>query len=709
MPEIPVLSGIFDKLDEWQRQVTQDKVIGHGLKTYYDIASLGGRIPVSSGGIDPISNLASMIPLEDYQSAHAQGLSGKAWVDEAYKNSPWQKVVAGAVLDPMNLVGMGLPTKALTILPAASKLATPLRMAEAADKLPGALSKPVMDVAGWGATKAFEGVNAAARPVGRSFAKNFPGAAQGADDVMKAWREQALMSPGYHVRNAAENVMRPIIDSGDWETARETVKGMFTGRNKFDDIAPRLGLDKDPAVLKAIGQDPSMMGADSVYRKFQFQPKPLTPPPPMGTATTQPLSGVQKVVNATTDRIADASVFNRRVGTHVEGSARKAAIANEYERAIGQGASHQQAVDSAIEYADKLFFDYGKTTGAVDNVAKNLFAFHKFGVQNLPAQMRSAGARPAVLNVPAEYYEVSDEYNKRRGLSSRMHGELPLGNTGFNINPMQWSSVGQIAGAATQRTANDDEGTVIGQAADLGNSLGLGLNPFLDALLTVTGQHGRSFAPGFLRASQPVNGILSSTLGRPVDIEGVPKELLGNLQEALTGQQPFPYQEYLLRKRQAELKALGKDPSQAGADVGHQMADEGLASFMGVPGLKYLSPEEQTIRQNQQLAQAYKLAGNQEGYRANPTAGAYAALDPRDEQIANWDKQSADVRQRLLRDPEVRDQLLDKLAMQLHNTGSASRNPNPLVSSASRNGKVGKYSQQASDIVARMKAQDRKQ
>jgi len=178
----------------------------------------------------------------------------------------------------------------------------------------------------------------------------------------------------------------------------------------------------------------------------------------------------------------------------------------------------------------------------------------------------------------------------------------------------------------------------------------------------------------------------------------------------VTGQQPFPYQEYLLRKRQAELKALGKDPSQAGVDVGYQMADEGLAGFMGVPGLKYLSPEEQTIRHNQKLAQAYKLAGNQEGYRANPTAGAYAVLDPRDEQIANWDKQSADVRQRLLRDPEVRDQLLDKLAMQLHNTGSASasRNPNPLVSSASRNGKAGRYSQQAADIVARMKAQDGK-
>jgi hypothetical protein len=174
-------------------------------------------------------------------------------------------------------------------------------------------------------------------------------------------------------------------------------------------------------------------------------------------------------------------------------------------------------------------------------------------------------------------------------------------------------------------------------------------------------------------------------LGRPVDIEGGPKELLGNAQEALTGQRPFPYQEYLLRKRQAELKALGKDPSQAGSNVGRQMALEGLAGFVGIPGLKLLTPEEQAIRKNAQLAQAYKLAGNTPGYRANPTAGAYAALDPRDEQVANWDKLSAVERQRLLRDPEVRDQLLDKLAMQLHN-GSQQRAANPFIGRAQGQG-----------------------
>lgn len=705
----------MDKLDEWQKQVVLDKVVGHGLKTYYDIASAGGRIPIT-GGIDPISNIASMVSGEDANRATQAGLTGTQWVNAAYANKPWEKMLTGAALDPMNLVGMGLPTKALTMVPAASKLATGIRVAEAADRLPGAISKPLFDAAGAGAGKLLEGAGAALRPAGNALTKQFPNATRSADDVMRAWREQALMSPGYHVRNATENLLRPILDNGDWATSRENLRGMFTGRNRYDELVDKgVPLNQDPNVLKAINQDPTQQGMQSVYRNFQFQPKPISGGvPPMGTATTQPLSGLQKTVNATTDQIANLSELNRRVGTHIEGSARKGAVATEYERAIQEGASHQQAVDRAIDYADKMFFDYSANPGGVDDLGRNLFAFHKFASHNIPAQARAAGERPAMLNVPANYYRASDENRAQHDLPSRFHGEMPFGPGGRDgqgqqyINPMGLWSMGQLVGAATQRTQNDDEGTWLGQVANAGQDLGLGLNPFIDALLTVTGQHGRSFAPGFLRASQPINGVLSNTLHRPVDIEGLPKELLGNAQEQITGQRPFPYQEYLLRKRQAELKALGKDPSQAGADVGGQMQTEGLAGFMGIPGLKYLSPEEQTIRDNQKLAQAYKTAGVQEGYRANPTARAYAALDPRDEQVANWNSLSAADRQRLLRDPEVRDQLLDKLAMQLHNTDSASaKNPNPLVSSRSTRGGSGPYSQQAAAIVAKMKAKER--
>jgi hypothetical protein len=696
MPDIPLLSGIGDKLQGWQDSVVDDKMLGHGLKTAYDLMSLGGRVPVTSGA-DPVSALVAMGNQDDMARASQAGLSGKQWVDAAYANSPWQHVLTSAVLDPLNLVGMGLPSKALTVVPAASRAGQAFRVLDAADKLPAAVSKPVMDLAGQGIGKLFEGANAAAAPVANAFARNYPGAAEASGNVMRAWREQALLSPGYHVRNAAENLLRPILDSGDWETARETVKNMFTGRNKFDDlVSSGVRLDQDPAVLKAVGQDPTQQGVESVYRKFQFQPKPIPGGvPPMGTATTQPLTGVQNVANYATGKIADISEMNRRAGTFIEGSARKAAIANQYSRAIEQGASHAQAVDAAIDYADKLFFDYEKNT-PVDQLGQNLFAFHKFATQNLPAQLAMSAEKPALMNVPANYYRVSDEYNQQHGLSSRFHGELPVGDTGFYINPLAYSSLGEMVGAATKHTPNDDEGTLLGQAADAGKELGFGLNPFLDAALTVTGQHGRTFAPGFLRASQPINGILSATLGRPVDIEGVVKDPLGDLQESLTGQQPFPYQEYLLRKRQAELKALGKDPSQAGSDVGYQMADEGMAGFLGLPSVKYLSPEEQIIRRNQELAQAYKLAGNQAGYHANPTAGAYAELDPRDEQIANWDHLSVDERQRLLRDPEVRDQLLDKLAMQLHNTGSARANisTNPLIGQAQSRGMQSRYQPQ---------------
>ena len=59
-----------------------------------------------------------------------------------------------------------------------------------------------------------------------------------------------------------------------------------------------------------------------------------------------------------------------------------------------------------------------------------------------------------------------------------------------------------------------------------------------------------------------------------------------------------------MRKRQAELKALGKDPKLAGDQVGDPMGIEGAWRLRGDTGLKLLTPEEQDIRYNQKLAQA---------------------------------------------------------------------------------------------------------
>jgi hypothetical protein len=773
MPEIPFFSGVLDKFNDYQDAVVEDKIKGHGLRAATNILSAGGRAPIT--GADPFSLLVRALGPDAKGAARAtrSGLTGKDWVESAYKDSPWQNFASSAVLDPLNFVGAGLPTKALTMVPAGTKLAKALSVAEKVDMLPGRVTKPVLDLAGRGVGAGVRGIADFAAPHAADFAATHPNVAGGISNVMRGWREQALLSPGYHVRNATENILRPLLE-GDNKTAWETTRGLFTGRNRFDEIDALHGFSKDPDILRAINQDPTGQGAGSVFSKINFSPAPQPKPPVRmpspgpaagvpdgtlvnhmssdglgkhyqgvvmtgdtvqlgdvghftnigtpGTARTGPASGkivdifedpasgrhlfgveftpggkrytvdpsklqahtpgpgwsigtttpapnaAQRLGNAAAGKVAGAMDINRRVGTHVEGSARKAAIATEYERALAQGATPDDAKAGALKYADELFFNYGDA-GPVDELGRNLFAFHKFGMHNIPAQLKSAGQRPGILNVPTAYYSASDDYNESRGLPSRFHGEMPIGNTGWHINPMNLWSVGQLVGGATKRSANDEEGTGIGQTADMAQNLGLGLNPFIDALLTVTGQHGRSFAPSFLRASQPVNGVLSAALGRPVDIEGGPKELLGNVQEGITGQRPFPYQEYLLNKRRAELKAFGGDPSQAGSDVGRNMALEGLAGFMGVPGLKQLTPEELQIRKNSELAKAYRLAGNQTAYRANPTARTYADLDPRDAMVRNWNKLSADERRRLLRDPEVRDQLLDNLAFQLHNTG----------------------------------------
>jgi hypothetical protein len=786
MVDIPLLGWGFDRLNDWGENVVDDKMLGHGLRTLRNISNMPGLNVVPGVGVaTAIANNPLVAPSSaDADKATSAGLTGKNWVDAAYKNSPWQHFGASMLFDPLNLVGVGLPAKALTGVSAGSKLYKALKVADTIDKVPGMMSKPVMDVAGKIAGAGLRGTADALAPHAASFATAHPDITNAISNVNRGWREQALLSPGYHIRNANENLLRPLLETGDTKTTKETLRGMFTGRNRFDDIAPTHGFNTDVDIQKSIGQDPTGLAhGKSVFRKVDFGPKtapgavrldlptggalgsnhgemfgpagrtlsgrpgyqainlhgnpvnlgdtasfrsgplnaagkrtgqtrgkiveisdnPLTGNPGItierngntytfdpgnlldhkpgaGWAPGAPGPGntFQQAGNWAAGKVAGGMETNALVGSHIEGAARKAAIATEYERALARGATADQAKQSALKYADDLFFNYSDNPGGVDELGRNLFAFHKFGMHNIPSQLRTAGKRPGMLNVPSEWYRVSDEYNNQQGLPSRFHGELPIGNTGMHINPMNLWSVGQLVGAGTKHGLQEEEGTPLGQTADMAQGIGLGLNPFIDALLTVTGQHGRSFAPSFLRASQPVNGVLSAITGKPVDIEGYPKEFLGKVQEELTGQQPFPYQQYLLNKRRAELKAFDGNPSQAGRDVGNQMALEGLAGFMGVPGLKLLTPEERDIRQNAALAKAYKLAGNTQGYRANPTARTYADLDPRDQKIANWENLSAAERQRLFRDPEVQFQLFDKLAHQLH-SGKTNVGGNPFA------------------------------
>ena len=728
--------------------------------------------------------------------APGTGMTGKAWVDEAYKESPWQNFLSGAILDPTNLVGFGLPgmgAKAALKAPLLGKqLSTGLKAANVVDQLPGQVTGKAIDLGMAGGRKALGTVadavgpmipnNAGTQAIGKAYTKTLQG-----------WRENALLSPAFHVNNYLGNVMLALqhdLGSNNWDVVRAAVQAPFKGRDQgVTDMLGRLGNNRTKLTYPP-GSTPPPIDPDSFPARWTQETGKLGREPNINNPLSTPsvfrdIPDTVAPANWARDKLSDLSEMSKKFGSNrIEGPGIDAAFKrtfapkfrqtsdefykelqkfrdpfggratevtnaiNEFKRVKGQmspddlrellqpgtrarraawaaggtpatvnkiGGGMPAGVSGNVKggwqdqlvknWEDKIiesmqagtknstdtFFDY-TANNPIDVIGQNTLGFHRFAINNLPKSIKAAGKNPLFSNVPVEYYRASDQYNEQKGLPRAFHGKMPIGPAvpgvgQFTADPMGVLPLGSLVKAATRPSSTlDDKGTFIGDAADDLRGLGLGLNPFIDALLTVTGQHGRSFAPSFLRASQPVNGILSAAMGRPVDIEGGSKDFFGGIQEELTGQAPFPYQQYLLRKRQAELKALGKDPATAASDVGDQMGVEGVGGFMGIPGLKLLTPEEQEARKASQLARAMYAAGNKNAYRDNPAAGAYADLDPRAEQVRNWKNLSAADRSRLLRDPEVRDELLDKLAMQLHNGGSNGgsngtvKSPNPLIS-----------------------------
>ena len=803
MADIPLLSGVGDKLKDWEEQVIEDKIMGHALRMAQEASTGGGK--VAPMGMDPVSAIARALGPKGGSAASAKGLTGRAWVDEAYKDQPWERMGTSLLLDPTNLIGFGLPglaaKGAIKVPMIGSQLAKGLQAANVVDALPGKITGKAIDTASdigrAGLKKGFDTVaphipdNPTTQAIGKAY-----------DKTMQGWREQALLAPAYHVANYVGN-MEAALRSGQGDVIKATAMGPLRGRSKeVDQILRNLSNDRAPLTYASGAPpppiDPTAFGPRHSDQMAKLGREPNVNNPLSTPSVFRDIPDTVAPLNWARDKFAGLSETSKKFGQgRVEGPGVDAAFqktfqpefkknANEFyqelqrvvdpktgkrppevanaiaafKKSKGQmspddlkeilkpGAGARRAAFAANpnppkarkprtpDYLDDvvtnwenriigsmeagtknstdIFFDY-TADNPIDKIGQNVMAFHRFPINSLPKSLKQAGKTPLYANVPREYYRASDEYNEEKGLPASFHGQMPFGpklpgGTQVMADPLGMTAFGALMKSATRpSTPYDNKGTGIGEVADDMRGLGLGLNPLIDTLLTVTGQHGRSFAPSFLRASQPINGVASQLLDRPVDIEGFPKELLGNAQEHFTGQRPFPYQEYLLRKRRAELKASGKDTSLAGSQLGDTMETEGLGRFMGIPGLKLLSPEEQTIRKAQQLARAMDQAGVKDAYTQQfPMARAYTDLDPRDETVRNWDSQSADVRQRLLRDPEVRadlskewnwkklsaseraqllrdpelrDGLLDMLALQLHNTNGKqpARSVNPLM------------------------------
>lgn len=701
---LPVLSGITDAL-EWYQNNIGDRFAGGALQLLNK-----GRIGLGYG-----DEGATAIDQADPRKA----------LDIAFRDAPFQRFLYTSVADPLNLVGVGLPAKlAATGLRGVPLVGRALQAANTVDQLPGrvvggAIDSGIKNVLKPGFDATYD---AALRPMGQGIANRAPGLANAYQTGTRAWREQALLSPGYHVTNAASNLAQSVIH-GDMNTAGQTVRGLIRGKNVGDDVAHQIGRSIPQSVkgntLHASGQPGS---ADSVFHEMSGSP--VYGPTPTGTRLPNANQNPALV------QMGNLSNASGRVATHIEDAARKAAWGNATKQAIQRwaknhadilegrglantaaalresggmvqvgslmpalradgirgaaatreirqmGNAHTDAIREGEQYADKLFFRYGQNN-PVDKVGRNMLAFHTYAINNIPSSLRRSAEVPAVMNVPVNWYEESDRYNEQHGLTSKMHGEYQLpfevgGNEVF-VNPAKWLPFGNIIGAATKPEREVGE-SWLGEIGNTARDVGLGLHPFVDLPMTVTGQYGRAITPGLLRWAQPINAAASAASGTPQDIEGPYKGLVEGIQKEVSGTTPFPYRDYLLRKKQAELggsanaslATQGPLVREAHQAVGNELGATGLAGFMGVPGLKILSPEERIIREN---AHETKNLIGQYGTRAamlNPTRGIYDNVDPLAVKVENFEKLPPQEQEALLDDPVARDMVIEHLAQKLH-------------------------------------------
>jgi hypothetical protein len=314
-------------------------------------------------------------------------------------------------------------------------------------------------------------------------------------------------------------------------------------------------------------------------------------------------------------------------------------------------------------------------------MAQNTFTGYKFGVQNVPTYLRLAGQHPGLVSAPADYGRVSDIYGAQHGLPSSFHGSMPIGKnplTGDDMyfNPLALSSMGELVNDATNQS--DDSGaTGLGGLVHTLGDLSLGVSPIIKTALQLTGQSGNNQESDLLRPLTALSGAASLVSGQPVDLEQPFKNLVASGEQALTGRETYPYQDYLVRKQLADqsggnnkwnaTQTSGPQYDQAQHAVAMRQGVNNLVSTLSPINLQQQSPDAGLIGQRQYVSNYLGSRGLLKEAGANPSAQAYALADPLAEKVARFATLPIAERNALLRDPRALEMLQQQRMLQLHN------------------------------------------
>jgi hypothetical protein len=339
----------------------------------------------------------------------------------------------------------------------------------------------------------------------------------------------------------------------------------------------------------------------------------------------------------------------------------------------------QAGVDEAANDWDRSMMS-AKAEDVVRSAAQNVFGGYKFAAQNVPNFVRLAGGHPILANAPAQYYRDSDLYNLAHGLPESFHGSMPMGTNPFNgdqlfMNPLGMSSMADLMQAASKPDSAGATG--LGDLSHLAGEVGLGTNPLIKAGLQLTGQMGNDQMSDTFAPLQALSGVASLAAGRPINLEQPLHSAVATGEQALTGKETFPYQDYLIRKRTGELSPSGNQwnatmtgtpaNNQAVEDVGHRVGASDLLQTLAPLDVQMLSPEAARVAANQRTAQLLALRGMTGPAAINPTGHIYDLADPLAEKVARFQTLPVLDQQALIRDPRALEMLQRLRSIQIHN------------------------------------------
>jgi len=491
---------------------------------------------------------------------------------------------------------------------------------------------------------------------------------------IRAWREQALLTPRYHAANALDSVIkgalfgiRPIKASSAFTIAEKL--GMSsppssvlwrTQGSVWDEFASPEATPALEELLGRVSQGAGQLAGklvrlnrrisqamESSFRSAAWASellRQLKAARPMLDATIRTEIGGQAAEDVI--RALDAAEQGVLFSPEKLAQLLRAKGATPDQVAVVQ-AAWQRAIDEASargeDLAKKLFFDYGDERNIERWIGIRGWApFHFWATRNIPFYLETLGQHPWILRAWESYLDASRDWQEQRGLSPRFSQTLPLFRSGFfeflfgpgtfYANPLVILSVADQLGYRY----TPEDAPLLERLQTEASRFGLGLAPWAEIPLGLLGAFGEDWAPPrLLRHSRLLAGLTG------IDVEYPLQQISQANRESITGSS---YLDSLIKRRILEMSleetgraahpdyvAALNDPEspiwkRAESEVRRRMLGQEILGMTVPTRMPFLGDTEALIRQQraqlpQNLPPGFMSRAAQEGY-------AFAAYTP---------------------------------------------------------------------------------